>query len=69
MPARIDSRIQRLERAFPARRMVCSRCQPWQPEVLMEGDPEPSARCSGCGRARPTDLWVVRFVARDDGPQ
>ena len=69
MPARIDSRILRLERALPARQIVCSRCRDWQPEVVMEGDSEPPARCTGCGRERPADLWVVRFVAREDGPQ
>ncbi|CAA9550444.1 MAG: hypothetical protein AVDCRST_MAG33-846, partial [uncultured Thermomicrobiales bacterium] len=34
-----------------------------------EGEPEPPIHCDGCGRSRPADLSIIRFVDRPDGPQ
>lgn len=60
--------MTKLERSAPPP-AGCPRCRDWKCVILYEGDPEPVTQCAGCGRSRPADLFVVRFVQRDDGPQ
>ncbi len=69
MKTRSASRLRALERQAPVSRPGCISCRDWRCEVLYGEEPGPPAQCSGCGRPRPADLFVVRFVAREDGPQ
>ena len=65
----INGRLRTLERLRPQPAPGCAACSDWTCEIVNEGDLEPVQQCGACGRSRPADMFIVRFVTRDDGPQ
>lgn len=71
MTNKTERRLQRVEAQVAGIEPGCPVCRP--PGNIQTTDDHGFAGlpvdCARCGRPRPADQFVVRFVARDNGPQ
>jgi hypothetical protein len=65
--ANLNRRVDQLATALPN---PCPDCREAPAFVILLGEDasDPPAECATCGRTLPDPL-VIRFVAREDGPQ
>lgn len=64
-----ERRLRSLEAGMTRHRSSCAACPEWGCHIVFGDEPDPPMSCPRCGRLRPDDAFVVRFISREDGPQ